>query len=146
MATASLGPTAVRSVPSLARGVAVVQALYYIATGVWPLVSMETFLAVTGPKTDLWLVDTVSVLIIAIGAALLVAAWRGMSPEAVTLAIASIIALTGIDVVYVTRRVIPPVYLLDALGEVALLVGWLIAALQANKRVAIEIPASGLHR
>jgi hypothetical protein len=146
MATASLGRPAVRTAPSLARGVAAAQGLYYLATGLWPLVSMETFLAGTGPKTDLWLVNTVGALVAAVGAALLVAAWRGVSAEAVTLGVGAIIALTAIDVVYVSRRVIPPVYLLDALGEVFLLVGWLTAALQVNRGTVVEIPAPGLHR
>jgi hypothetical protein len=157
MATASLGRSTARPTSSLARGVAALQGLYYVATGVWPLVSMETFLAVTGDKTDHlqsphqglydhWLVVTVGVLVLAIGAALLVAAWRGPSAEAVTLAVGSIIGLTAVDVVYVSRKVIGPVYLLDALGEVVLLVGWLVAALQANRGTPVEIPAPGLHR
>ena len=28
------------------------QGLYYLATGVWPLVSLDTFMQVTGPKTE----------------------------------------------------------------------------------------------
>jgi hypothetical protein len=147
MATASLGRPAVRSAPSLARGVAALQGLYFLVTGVWPLVSMDTFLTVTGPKTDLWLVETVGGLVAAAGAALLVAAWRGPSAEAVTLAVGSILALATVDVVYVSRRVIAPVYLLDALAEVVLLAGWVAAAWQAGgRRTAVEIPAPGLHR
>jgi hypothetical protein len=147
MATVSLGRSALRPAPSLARGVAAVQGLYFLITGVWPLVHLDTFLAVTGPKTDLWLVEAVGGLVAAIGAALLVAAWRGPSPEAVTLAVGSGLALAVIDVVYVGRRVISPVYLLDALAEVVLLVGWMTVAWQANsRRPAVEIPAPGLHR
>src|SRR5438270_11614006 len=41
-----------------------VQGVYYLLTGVWPLVSIDTFQMVTGPKTDLWLVQTVGALII----------------------------------------------------------------------------------
>src|SRR4051812_49609509 len=53
-----------------------VQGLYYLVTGVWPLVSIETFQMVTGPKTDHlvtgretdhWLVMTVGVLVTAVG-------------------------------------------------------------------------------
>ena len=33
--------------------VALVQGIFYFLTGIWPLLSMETFLKVTGPKTDL---------------------------------------------------------------------------------------------
>jgi uncharacterized protein YciI len=36
----------------LRRAVALIQAAEYVATGVWPLVSMSTFEAVTGPKMD----------------------------------------------------------------------------------------------
>ena len=63
-----------------------VQGIYYLVTGVWPLVSIETFQMVTGPKTDHmvtgreadhWLVMTVGVLIVAIAIPLLIAALRG---------------------------------------------------------------------
>jgi hypothetical protein len=146
MATALLGNPAVRSIPSMARGVAAIQGLYFLVTGVWPLVHMDSFLAVTGPKTDLWLVQTVGALVTAVGAVLLVAAWRGPSAEAIVLAVGTILALATVDVVYASRRVISPVYLLDALAQILLLAGWATAAWQANGRSAIQIPAPGLHR
>src|SRR3954465_11874085 len=100
-----------------------VQGFYYLVTGVWPLISIETFQLVTGPKTDHlvtgregdhWLVMTVGALILSIGLALLVAAWtKNVSREAIVLAIGSAIALTAIDVIYVAREVIPPIYLAD---------------------------------
>src|SRR5436305_6669143 len=75
-------------------GVLWVQGLYYLATGVWPLVSMDTFLMVTGPKTDLWLVDTVGVLVGVIGLVLLLAAARRhATAEVVVLALGSALAL-----------------------------------------------------
>src|SRR4051794_14622821 len=40
------------STVSLFRVLLWVQGVYYFVTGVWPLVSIETFLMVTGPKTD----------------------------------------------------------------------------------------------
>lgn len=68
-----------------------IQGAYFLVTGVWPLVSIRTFVLVTGPKTDHlptgresdhWLVLTAGVLITAIGLALLTAAWRRRaSPE-----------------------------------------------------------------
>jgi hypothetical protein len=58
------------------RGMIVVQAAYYLITGLWPLVSLRTFEMVTGPKTDDWLVRMVGLLAAAIGAALLSGAWR----------------------------------------------------------------------
>lgn len=110
------------------------QGLYYFVTGVWPLVSIETFQMVTGPKTDHlvtareadhWLVMTVGVLITAIAVSLLVAAWRRQNPlEVAVLAVASALGLTGIDVIYVTRNVIAPIYLVDAAAEVVLIAAW----------------------
>src|ERR1700710_1131223 len=71
------------------------QGLYYLATGVWPLVSIETFQMVTGEKTDHlvtgregdhWLVMTVGALVTAVALSLLLADWRGKdSPEAALL-------------------------------------------------------------
>ncbi|MBY0528258.1 MAG: hypothetical protein K2R98_33015 [Gemmataceae bacterium] len=121
-----------------------VQGLYYLATAIWPLVSIKTFQMVTGPKTDHlptgqeadhWLVMTVGVLIAAIALALLTAAWRGRrSPEAAVLAIASTLGLIGIDVIYVLRQVIDPIYLVDAVAEVVLVMAW-VFALTGQRRV-----------
>jgi hypothetical protein len=111
-----------------------VQGLYYLATGVWPLLSIATFQMVTGPKTDHlvtgreadhWLVMTVGVLITATAVALLFAAWRRQNPpEAAVLAVASAAGLTAIDVIYVLRQAIAPIYLVDAAAEVFLLAAW----------------------
>ncbi len=116
-----------------------VQGLYYLATGIWPLVSIRTFQMVTGEKTDHlitgregdhWLVMTVAVLIIAIAVALLAAAWRRHKPpEMALLAIAAAVGLTAIDVVYVGRQVIAPIYLADAVAEVVLIIAWACALL-----------------
>jgi hypothetical protein len=57
--------------------VALIQGTYFFMTGVWPLVSIDTFQRVTGPKVDLWLVNTVGVLVAVIGAALILAGVRG---------------------------------------------------------------------
>lgn len=109
----------------MAAFVAVAQGIYYLLTGLWPLFSIGTFQKVTGPKTDLWLVKTVGVLIAVIGLVLIVAGRRNrVTPEIRLTALGSALGLTAIDVVYVTKRVISPIYLLDALGELVLLLGW----------------------
>ena len=48
--------------------VAKLQGIYWLLTGVWPFLHLPSFLWVTGPKEDLWLLYTVSILITAIGA------------------------------------------------------------------------------
>jgi hypothetical protein len=101
------------------------QAILYVATGVWPIVSMRSFEAVTGPKVDRWLVKTVGVLVTVIGCGLgLASRRRQLAPEIVLVAAGSAAALATIDVVYVAKRRILPVYLLDAVAEIALVAGW----------------------
>jgi FtsH-binding integral membrane protein len=98
------------------------QGLYFALTGVWALVSIRTFMAVTGPKTDVWLVKTVGLLVLVIGAVLTMAGLRRRTtPENVLLAAGSASALTLIDVYYVARRRISPIYLLDAVAEIFLI-------------------------
>ena len=107
------------------RFMAAAQGLYYVATGAWPFIHLGSFLAVTGPKTDIWLVYTVSVLILVIGSVCLAAAYiNRVTGEIILLAVGSALGLTGIDVVYVLRDVIDEVYLLDAAAEVILILGW----------------------
>ena len=112
--------------------VAMVQGGYFLATGIWPLVSIGTFQKVTGPKRDLWLVKTVGVMIAAIGAALLLAGMRGELTQAtVLLAVGSAAGLGCIDVVYASKGVIAPIYLLDAGAEAALVIWWAVLIIQA---------------
>ncbi len=100
---------------------------YYFLTGIWPIFSIGTFQKITGPKNDLWLVKTVGVLISVIGAALLFAGYRGeIVPSTILLATGSAVVLTGIDVIYVTKRIIAPIYLLDAFIELLLIAWWIV--------------------
>lgn len=104
------------------------QGIFYLLTGLWPLLHMPSFLAVTGPKVDLWLVKTVGVLIVVIGAVLLVGARRrAIGPEVALLAVGSAASLAGVDLVYALSDRIWDVYLLDALAEIGLIVLWGIA-------------------
>ena len=104
------------------------QGIYFLLTGLWPLLHMPSFLAVTGPKVDLWLVKTVGVLIVVIGAVLLLGARRrAIGPEVTLLAVGSAASLAGVDLVYALSDRIWDVYLLDALAEIALVVLWGIA-------------------
>lgn len=119
----------------LPRLLAAGHGLYYLTTGIWPVLSIETFQLVTGRKRDLWLVQTAGLLIASIGSALLLAGYRGeVSPEVRLLAVTSALSLAGIDVVYVSRRQIGPVYLADAIGELALVTVWLFTTRRGRAR------------
>jgi hypothetical protein len=87
--------------------------------------SLDTFLKVTEPKTDLWLVQAFGVLVAVGGVVLLLAAVRRKVPlEIVTLGAGLALALAGIDIIFVLRRSIGPVYLIDALAQVGLVALW----------------------
>ena len=116
-----------------ARLLAALQGAYFLATGVWPLVHMESFLAVTGDKTDLWLVQTVGVLVAVVGGVLVLAAASGrVTWEILLLAVGSALGLAAIDVTFVTADVIPRVYLADAAAEGVFVVWWLTVAVRGR--------------
>jgi hypothetical protein len=109
------------------------QGVYYLLTGIWSFVGIRSFQLVTGPKTDLWLVKTVGVLVTVIGGVLIFAARRPrLVPEIPLLGIGSALGLTAIDVIYVARGRISPVYLLDALLELFLAAGLLLTWTRAS--------------
>ncbi len=102
---------------------------YYVASGIAPFASRRAFEAVTGPKLEWWLVQTVGALVTVAGATMVsAAARRRVTPEIVGLAAGCAGTLAAIDVVYVARGRIRPTYLLDAVVEVAAL-----AALAAGR-------------
>lgn len=102
------------------------QGIYYFITGIWPLISMRTFEMVTGDKTDHWLVNTVGVLILSIGIVLILAGIRkDITLEIFILAAGSAAGLTAIDVIYVAKKRIAPIYLLDALAEIIVIICWI---------------------
>jgi hypothetical protein len=109
------------------RILAAIQAVYFLLTGVWPLVHIRSFMTVTGPKQDLWLVRTVGVLVTCIGIDIGLAAIRSaVDANVITLAITSAIGLTAIDVIYVARGTIWKVYLVDAAAEILLVTAWIV--------------------
>jgi hypothetical protein len=125
-----------------------IQGIYFALTGLWPLFSIETFQMVTGRKTDHlvtgdeadhWLVNTVGVLVTANAVVFIAAAWNRRTTIDVTiLGISTAMALTGIDVAYVLRGTISPVYLVDAAAEVVLIGLW-VTMLWKAKYVRINV-------
>jgi hypothetical protein len=96
------------------------QAAYYLATGIWPLLHRRSFEAVTGPKVDFWLVRTVGLTVTAVGAGLALSVRRGrLSDEMRATAALAAAGLAAVDVAYVLRRRISRIYLADAAAEVA---------------------------
>lgn len=109
------------------------QSIYFLLTGIWPLISIESFQAVTGPKVDLWLVKMVGLLAAVIGLSLLVATvYKRLLLETFILAIGSAASFAIIDLVYALSGRISPIYLLDAAFQVILIILVSIVWLRSN--------------
>src|SRR3954454_552027 len=107
------------------NALAIGQGIYFAATGVWPLIDMRSFEAVTGPKTDKWLVRTVGVLVSVIGATLMTAgARRNVTRETRALAAGAAAGLAAIDIRYASTGRIAPIYYADAALEAGLAGAW----------------------
>jgi len=107
--------------------VALAQGIYFFVSGIWPILRMNTFLKVTGPKTDLWLVKTVGIILAVIGVVLIFARiHQEVDTAIIMLAIGSALSLAMIEFVYVTKRVISSIYLGDAVIELILIACWIL--------------------
>lgn len=106
----------------------VLQGAYYILASLWPLLAMDLFLSVTGPKEELWLVRTVAGLLAVGGLVLLLAGLRQrVTVDVRILGMGFAAVLAVIDLVYVLNGTIRPVFLLDAAVELVVLLAWVIA-------------------
>lgn len=104
------------------------QGMYFMATGLWPVVHMPSFEAITGPKTDDWLVKMVGLLAFVIGATLYSAARHSrITKDVVLLAIGSALAFTAIDLWYALTGRISLIYIGDAVVEIAMVTALMTA-------------------
>lgn len=114
------------SLVSKGRIYALIQGTYYLITGIWPLLHLESFLWVTGHKTDLWLLFTVAWLITTIGFTLLAAyILREVCLSTAILGLTSAITLGGVDVYFSASETIDEVYLYDAIVEFTIAIAWM---------------------
>jgi uncharacterized integral membrane protein len=110
------------------RRVSIIQGLYFLVAGIWPLVSMNSFPRVTGPKGDLWLVITVGLLLAVIGSVLICAGINNRTQvEFFLLGVGTSVCIAVTDIVFVLKGAISPIYLLDGLIESVWSVLWIRA-------------------
>jgi hypothetical protein len=107
---------------------------FNMAGGLWPLLHLRSFEAVFGPKVDRWLVYTVAGLLTSIGYAQAKASTPQEWTQARRLGVATATTLLVIDLVYVPRGLLRWTYLIDAVGEAALLAGWAVATRNHRKQ------------
>jgi hypothetical protein len=103
------------------RTILFIQAIWYLITAIWPLVSIKSFMKITGPKTDIWLVKTVAVLVLAMAitffSGLLLRANFG---PVLVLAIAACVGFAVVEIYYSSQKIISVVYLADGCFEALL--------------------------
>lgn len=111
-----------------------VQSAYYAVMAVWPLLDINSFQIVTGPKTDLWLVVTVSWLLLATAITLETALNAvGSALTAAVLGLSNALVLAGIDLYYTHLKMISPIYRLDACIELVLTFVWLVLLARSER-------------
>jgi hypothetical protein len=109
----------------ISRRIFWVQGIYFAVTGIWPLIDLNSFQAVTGPKRDLWLVQMVGAILTVTGLSLCVAGkQRTIGPSNFVLAAGSALVLLLVDVIFTSQGAISPIYLLDGAAEFLLLIAW----------------------
>ncbi|HKG05483.1 MAG TPA: hypothetical protein VKB19_03450 [Pedobacter sp.] len=95
------------------------QSTYYLMTGVWPIIDINTFMAVTGPKTDIWLVKMVALLTMVISIQLFIDIKNNHT--SVRLPVLTALSFLVIDSYYALKGTISEIYLLDASIQLAFL-------------------------
>ena len=104
------------------------QGVFYVITGLWPIVHLKSFEKVTGNKREHWLAKSMGALVTAVGAALIVGSLEARPSRTLkVLGMGSAIALGLADLVFAKNSRAPKVYLADAAAEGAALATWIIA-------------------
>lgn len=114
-----------------------VQAAYTFLTGLWPIIDIDSFMDVTGYKTDEWLVKTVGALLLPVSLCMIFHVFiRTDHRPAVVLASLTALAFVCIDFYYAINDIISDIYLADGVVELIFLILWGIIIY--SKRYSIE--------
>ena len=103
------------------------QGIYTFFTAVWPIVDIESFMLVSGYKTDIWLVKTVSILLIAVSVCLLINT-SSVHPtlSIIILALLVAVGMAYVDFYYSLNGTISKIYMADGFVEILFIISWLI--------------------
>lgn len=112
------------------------QGLYFIITGIWPLVHIESFLYITGYKTDIWLVKTVGILILPYSVLCFYTIGNTKRNTAIaTVNIICCLGLAWVDLYYYLKGIISWVYLIDFALEMIFSAYWIFYLLYFKRSV-----------
>lgn len=128
-----------RNPSALSRYVARIHGTYFLVGGAWPLISLDTFEAVTGPKHDDWLVRSVALLLVVAGIILFTQPKRYIERSAVTLAIGTSFSLGCVAMISSAGGWISSVYFLDGTMHLLFAAAWVMLVLR--KQVPFSVNA-----
>ena len=106
--------------------------LFNVVTGLWPVVHMRSFEAVSGPKVDRWLVQTVGGLMAANGLVQL-SARPDEQRLSLGLGVGTAGVLAAVDLRYGSTGRISRIYLLDAVVQLGWIAAWAAAARRGQR-------------
>lgn len=120
------------------RWVPLIQGLYILVTAIWPLLYLRSFMEVTGPKTDIWLVSTVSFLFLPY---VIFCFWTALVLRPVPLVLSGSmilmgVSLAGVEFYYASHAVISPIYEVDAVLQILFAVWWAVHFFRSVERTA----------
>ena len=101
------------------------QGMYIFLTALWALVDIKSFMIITGPKTDIWLVKTVAVSLISISLFFILSSAKSEDPAVSFTAFAFSFGFAYIDFFYSLNRTIRWVYAIDGVIETLFGLLWL---------------------
>ncbi|SFN41891.1 hypothetical protein SAMN05421594_2707 [Chryseobacterium oleae] len=101
------------------------QLLYYFLTALWPLIHIESFLTVTGKKTDIWLVKTVGIILLPYCLLLIYLTFSSKKNFVMVLTLMlGCLGLLFVDLYYYFRNIIKWVYLIDGFFQLLFFTYW----------------------
>jgi hypothetical protein len=116
------------------RVIFAIQGAYMSITALWPLIHLQSFLQVTGYKTDIWLLKTVSLLLLCIGISFIIQSIQRDASEGIRLlAINVAVTLASIDFYYTVFKVISEVYAIDGFIQLLFVSLWLFRTISKRK-------------
>src|SRR5688572_2332657 len=113
------------SIRKVYNALCIVQGLYTLLTALWALTHIDSFIRVTGPKTDIWLVKTVAAILLSIATCFLYGPFVKQDHFLViVVGITSSAALASIDFYYTGNNTINKIYQADGYLQVLFFLLW----------------------
>lgn len=118
------------------RWIPLVQGIYLMITALWPLLDINSFMRMTGRKTDIWLVKSVSVLLLS----LVIILWKAaLKPQPIPLSNAAAVmvgtgGLAAVEFSYYFNGTISRIYMIDAIIEMFFLLWWIVVFMNSLPR------------